>query len=251
MYSVGEIVNFNYHCSCCYEHDNLSYFKEVSEYPVTKCCNGLICNRCYQNRRGHVFTCNLCSSQTGIGVRNKNGYRFSYSWINCFKAYLNFYIPIEGEFKYLIPFTRTGIFGTWEKVGGILSNMNSLFRHKQEFIDFRERYHKFVGNFYTHVFLLHTLRSAAIRRLNCMRFKTSPMMLEFFKLIPDMAIFSNHSRKKILRWGLNGFNYFILDKLSLNLSLQVSQGEKSVLCVKEKFLVMLLRIVLAKKSTLQ
>jgi hypothetical protein len=223
----------------------ISYYKHEPFYSVTLCCNGLICGSCYKNRSCDRFECNLCSNQTGIGIQSKNGYTYSRGWIERYTSYHKYYSLLKREFKFLIPFTKTGNFGTWKEVGEVLYD-----RAKQEYVDFRRKYHEFVDNWYNHMFLFHTLRSAPMMRLNFLRVKTSPRILEFFKLMHDMAFFSNHSRKKILRWSLNGFNYFILDKLSLNMSLQESQGEKSLLCVKKKFLVMLLRIVLAKNPKL-
>lgn len=244
MPSVEEDI-FRFSCSVCRCDGYLSYYKVVSCYPVTLCCYSLICDSCDQNRSCDRFECNLCSKQTGIWIQSKNGYRYPIGWIECYKSYHKYYSLLEKGFKFLIPFTKTGNFGTWKEVGEVLYD-----RSKQKYLDFRRKYYEFVDNWYNHMFLFHTLRSAPMMRLNFLRVKTSPRILEFFKLMHDMAFFSNHSRKKILRWSLNGFNYFILDKLSLNISLRESQGEKSLLCVKKKFLIMLLRIVLAKNPKL-
>jgi hypothetical protein len=232
----GEHTSCQFYCSCCKKGCGiLLYNKREYYYPVALCCNSLICKECYQNRTAESFECKICAKQTNIGVRNKLGYRTPIGWMNCFDNYDRFYSSIRGQFPYIIPlFTKTRIFTDCEELGVVLSDMSSPFQKK---------YHEIVDNFYSRVFLFYSLRSAAIMRLDFPGFKTSPGELDFFKLMRDMTFFSNHSRKKILRWGLNGFNYFIIDKLS--------QGDKYLLCVKKKkFLVMLLRIVLAKNPKL-
>ena len=225
----GEHTFFQFYCSCCKEGGIFFYNKREPYFPVTLCCNSLICERCYRNRTTQPFKCNICARQTDMGVRNKLGYRTHIGWIECYDNYNRFYSSIRGQFPYIIPLvTTTKNFTNCEELGKVLSDESSPFQIK---------YHGLVCDFYTRVFLFYSLRSSAIMRLKILSFKTSPRKLEFFKLMRDMTFFSNHSRKKILRWGLNGFNYFIIDKLS--------QGVK-----KKKFLVMLLRIVLAKNPKL-
>jgi hypothetical protein len=236
MTTKGKNTFFRFYCSCCkQEHEDFFYDKRRHYFPVTLCCNSLVCEGCYQSRtalKALKFKCNICARQIGLGVRNKLAYKTSNEWIECYEAYKSFYSSIKGKFNCIIPLlTKNGFFKNCEKLGVLLSDDTS---------EFEVQYQVLVCNFYTRMFLFYSLLSAKMRK-NFLSFKTSPRKLEFFKLMRDMAFFSNHSRKKILRWGLNGFNYFILDKLS--------QGDKSLSCVKKKeFLVMLLRIVLAKKN---
>ena len=219
-----------FYCSNC-RGPGLLYYNKIDHcFPVALCCNSLICANCYQHRTtNQVFNCKICAKQTGFGVRNKLACRTSIRWIECYEAYNRFYSSMRENYNYLVPLVmKANIFTDCEELGKVLSDESSPFQIK---------YHGLVGDFYTHVFLFYSLRYSPIMRLKFLSFKTSPRKLEFFKLMRDMTFFSNHSRKKILRWGLNGFNYFIIDKLS--------QGVK-----KKKFLVMLLRIVLAKNPKL-
>jgi len=245
--SLPDLCLFN--CACCKKKSWLWYMKYQSIYHTAQCCMSLVCESCYdQHTHGRKFKCSLCASQTLIVLKKKTGFRFSSEWIGIYRSYYYFYSFVGVKFPYLIPYTQTGEFGTWEDVGDVLSNRFTTFRVHPRFRDFVERYNMFVGNFYTNMFLFHTLRSAPIRSLNFLKVETSPNMLDFFKNLPDMAFFSDQSRKKLLRWGLNGFISFILDKLSINMSESESSASSFILHKKQKFLFMLLRIVLAKKA---
>ena len=249
MSVISDLVK--YFCACCRKVNYLLYMKYDPIYHTAQCCMGLVCKSCYdQHKHGRKFKCSLCASQT-IGVwKSKNGFKLASSWQGIFNDYFYYYSFVGVRFRFLIPYTQTREFGTWDDVGDVLSNRFTPSLYHPKFHEFEKRYLKFVKNFYKNMFLFHTLRSAPIRSLEFVRVEASPNMLEFFKYMPDMALFSDHSRNEVLRWGLNGFNYFVLDKLSLNTSIRVSQGERTMMHVKKKFLFMLLRIVLAKNPKL-
>lgn len=220
-------MNFLFYCAFCGKNESgLSYFKYDPIYHTSSCCSSLICDVCVNSRCEQK--CMACSTTAAyICVSSKNGYQFSSSWMNLYYKYRDFHISVfHGRFRYLIPITGTGVFGEWGHVVEIL-------RSKEKLIVFRNKYNKSVYDFFSAQLLFYSLRSEPMRRLIELRPKT-PNMLRFFRIVDDMAKFSQFSRKKVLHRNQSGFIFILLRRLQID----------------GKFAVILQKNVLAKKSKL-
>ena len=214
-------------CAFCGKNESgLSYIKIDPNYHTSSCCSSLICDVCVKSRcKQKCMACSTTAAYTC--VKSKNGYRFSSGWMDLYKRYENFHI-YAGIFRYLIPFTGTGVFGKWGHVAEILENPSH-----PNFFTFRDRYKRFVYDFFSAKLLFHSLRSEPMRRLIGLRPNT-PNMLRFFSIVDDMAKFSQFSRKKVLHRNQSGFIFILLRRLQID----------------GKFAVILQKNILAKKSQL-
>ena len=216
-------------CTFCSKNKSgLSYLKFDPYYNVSSCCSALICDDCVKSRRPQK--CMTCSTPAAFSYgMKKNGYRFSSTWENLYQKYEIFHVfASHRKFRYLIPLTATGRFGRWNHVAEILGNPSH-----PDFLTFLEKYKMFVDDFFSAQLLFYTLRSEPMRRLIGLRTKTT-YMLFFFKIVDDMAKFSQFSRKKVLHRNQSGFILILLRRLQID----------------KKFLVILHKNILAKKLKL-
>ena len=217
-------------CTFCGKNKSgLSYLKfDDPYYNVSSCCSALICDDCVKSRRPQK--CMTCSTPAAFSYgMSKNGYRSSSTWENLYQKYEIFHVfASHRKFRYLIPLTATGRFGRWNHVAEILGNPSH-----PDFLTFLEKYKMFVDDFFSAQLLFYTLRSEPMRRLIGLRTKTT-YMLFFFKIVDDMAKFSQFSRKKVLHRNQSGFILILLRRLQID----------------KKFLVILHKNILAKKLKL-
>jgi len=180
----------------------LSYFKWEKSYYVSNCCGVLLCYNC----RGSRGKCIACSnSNTSVVEKRKH------NWISRFETY-DEWNELCTTYRFMLPFTGTGKFGTWRDVLDIIDIGCRMHEHPRYRELFR-CYNKFVDDFYSSQMLFYTLSSAPVGKLYFIDLKPSPAMKQFFSNVADMAKFSRFSRKTVLSRYPFGFIILLFKKM--------------------------------------
>ena len=217
-------------CGLCGNPDRkrltyLSYFKDVREYFVLRCCQILVCYNCNRSRG----KCIACSSDTSAVENRKD------EWISRFNTRNN-WNELCTTYQFMLPFTGTGKFGTWKNVLDIACR-TVQYEHPRYQELFR-CYFRFVDDFYSGQMLFYTLRSAPVRNLRLIALQPSQAMSEFFSNLASMAKFSRFSRKTVLNRYQFGFITLLFKRMI---------GEATP--IQAYFFRKLLRYCLAKKAS--
>ena len=207
----------------------LSYFKWEKSYYVSSCCEVLLCYNC----RFSTGKCIACSnSNTSVVEKRKH------NWISRFETY-DEWNELCTTYRFMLPFTGTGKFGTWRDVLDIIDIGCRMHEHPRYRELFR-CYNKFVDDFYSSQMLFYTLRSAPVRKLRLIALEPSPAMSKFLKDVASMAKFSRFSRKTVLNRYQFGFITVLFKRMI---------GEATP--IQAYFFRKLLRYCLAKKASLK
>lgn len=235
-------------CASCSKIGVLQYYKRNSLYYTTSCCAALACNKCERSiHERPVQRCMACSKEN-VMIYRKIKSNDSATWKMLYDTYRVYHISEFNRFNYLIPFTGTGIFGKWVDVAKILAIPSH-----PNFLTFRDKYKTFVHDFFIDRLLFYMLRSKPMWGLIGLRLKT-PNMLRFFSIEDDMVKFSRSSRN-MLRFLSIEHDMAKFSLFSRNKDLHRAQSGFILILLRrmqfdEKFLVIMHKTILAKKSKL-
>ena len=220
---------FTYSCAICRKEKGfLEYKKNVrEEYPIIICCDFLTCDGCAI--QPGVHKCSVCSKDTKIGFQLKSWLGFGGKpWERRYPFYEKIAF-MEQRMPFLVPFIARKRNGDWKRVveieeDGDQSQKSLLLK---QYVSFEKD------------FLQRKALFCIFQTLNCLLFKTTPQMLDYFDIVrcaPNNI--SRISRKFLLKRLQTGF----MRKLSRNFSLDENRT-----LFRIRFFLMILKRVLTKR----
>jgi len=219
---------FKYGCAICRKGEGfLQYPKnEQRDITITTCCNFLTCVGCAE--KVGVHKCSVCLKETQIGFQPKSWLGLGgMPWHRRYPFYEKF-SSMEQRMPFLVPFIARKRNGDWKRVVEIEDENQSQKRC------LLEQYVSFEKDFLQRKALFRIFQT-----LNCLPFKPTPQMLDYFDVVrcaPNSI--SRISRKFLLKRFQTGF----MRKLSRNFSLDENRT-----LFRRYFFLMIIKRVLTKR----
>jgi hypothetical protein len=219
---------FTYSCPICRKGNGfLEYAKVRQDYPITKCCDFLTCDRCAI--QDGVHKCSVCSKYTQIGIQLKSCLGLGgMPWHKRYPFYEKL-SSMEKKKPFLVPFIARRHNGNWKRVVEIEEDGDQSQKRclLEQYVSFEKDFLQWKALF------------CIFQTLNCLPFKTTPQMLDFFDVVrcaPNNI--SRISRKFLLKRIQTGF----MRKLSRNFSLDENRT-----LFRIRFFLMIFKRVLTKR----
>jgi hypothetical protein len=219
---------FRYSCAICRNGKGLlEYAKVRKDITITTCCDSLTCVECAE--KGGVHRCSVCLKETRIGFQPKSWLGLGgMPWNRRYPFYEEFTL-MEQRMPFLVPFIARIHNGDWKRVveieeDGDQSQKSLLLK---QYVSFEKD------------FLQKKALFCIFQTLNCLPFKRTPEILDFFDVVrcaPNSI--SRISRKFLLKRFQTGF----MRKLSHNFFLDENRT-----LFRTHFFLMIFKRVLTKR----